>query len=130
MLEAEGEVDGEGLVGDALAELELLLELIGQQEVDRGGGGPGVVMPPIARGGHTELGGEGLEVGEGRHVLDVGLEAAVDAAGALDHAHRVPVHVVVDDLGGVLEVDALGEHVGGEQHVDRVLQRAGPVLAP
>ncbi|WHM39393.1 hypothetical protein [Streptomyces sp. BPTC-684] len=46
------------------------------------------------------------------------LAEAVDAARALEVAGRVPRQVVVDDGAEVvLEVDALGEAVGGDQHV-------------
>ena len=43
---------------------------------------------------------------------------AVDAPEALDQPHRVPVQVVVDDVVTVLQVEPLGEHVGGDQRVD------------
>ena len=43
---------------------------------------------------------------------------AVDAAEALDDAHRVPVDVVVDQVVAVLKVLALGDAVGGDQDVD------------
>jgi hypothetical protein len=45
----------------------------------------------------------------------------VDAAVALDHPLGVPRHVVVDDVSRLLQVDALGKHVGGEQHVIAVV---------
>ena len=53
---------------------------------------------------------------------------AVDAAEALDDAHRVPVDVVVDEPVAVLEVLALGDAVGGDQQVELAL--AGEVLGP
>ena len=40
---------------------------------------------------------------------------AVDAPVALDQAHRVPRQVVVDDVAGLLQVDALGQDVGGDE---------------
>ena len=43
---------------------------------------------------------------------------AVDAAKTLDETHGVPVQVVVDDVVAVLQVEALGEDVGGDQGVD------------
>ncbi len=43
---------------------------------------------------------------------------AVHTPEALDQPHRVPVQVIVDDLVTVLQIQALGEHVGGDQRVD------------
>ena len=39
--------------------------------------------------------------------LDVGVEAAIDSTDALHEPDRVPVDVVVDEPGGVLEVQTL-----------------------
>ena len=50
--------------------------------------------------------------------LRVGRADAVDAAEALDDPHRVPVDVVVDEVVAVLEVLALGDAVGADEHVD------------
>ena len=64
-----------------------------------------------------------LHVGEEAAQKDAVVRAAdaVDAAVALHDAHRVPGQVVVDDVARLLEVDALGQHVGGEQQVVLVL---------
>ena len=51
---------------------------------------------------------------------------AVDPPVPLDEPHRVPRQVVVDDVPGLLEVHALGQHVGSDQQVIQVLG----VLAP
>ena len=54
--------------------------------------------------------------GDGAHGVGA-LAEAVDAALALLVAGRVPGQVVVDDgVEAVLEVDALGQAVGGDQH--------------
>ena len=70
---------------------------------------------------------QGLQFRLGEHVVDadLGVRAAdaVDAAVALDQADRVPGQVVVDDDAAVLEVLALGEHVGADEDVD-LLRRA------
>ena len=60
------------------------------------------------------------DVGPEVHELDlrVGRADAVDAAEPLDDPHRVPVDVVVDDVVAVLEVLALADAVGADQHVD------------
>ncbi len=50
---------------------------------------------------------------------------AVDAAVALHEPHRVPGQVVVDDVPGLLEVDALGEDVGRSRGC-----RSGPRRGP
>ena len=49
--------------------------------------------------------------------LGVGRSQAVDSPEALDDAHGVPVDVVVHQAVAVLEVLALGDAVGGEDHV-------------
>ena len=55
--------------------------------------------------------------GDGAHDVG-GLAEPVDAALALFVAGRVPGQVVVHDgLERVLQVDALGQAVGGDQHV-------------
>jgi hypothetical protein len=41
----------------------------------------------------------------------------VDAAVSLHQAHRVPRKVVVDDVAGLLQVDAFGEDIGGDDNV-------------
>ena len=63
------------------------------------------------------------DVGPEVHELDalVGRADAVDAAEALDDPHRVPVDVVVDEEVAVLEVLALADAVGADQHVDLAL---------
>ena len=48
------------------------------------------------------------------------LADAVDAAGALDQANDRPGQVVVDDDRAVLQVLALAQHVGGDQHAQFV----------
>ena len=69
-----------------------------------------------------------LHVGPEVDELDalVGRADAVDAAEALDDAHRVPVDVVVDEPVAVLEVLALGDAVGGDEQVELAL--AGKLL--
>ena len=51
-------------------------------------------------------------------MLRIGRADAVDAAEALDDAHRVPVDVVVDEVVAVLKVLAFGDAVGADQQVD------------
>ena len=62
----------------------------------------------------------------------VGRADAVDAAEALDDAHRVPVDVVVDQPVAVLEVLAFGDAVGGDEQVEFALVGVflGPLLGP
>ena len=69
-----------------------------------------------------------LHVGPEVDELDalVGRADAVDAAEALDDAHRVPVDVVVDEPVAVLEVLAFGDAVGGDEQIE--LAFAGEVL--
>ena len=69
-----------------------------------------------------------LHVGPEVDELDalVGRADAVDAAEALDDAHRVPVDVVVDEVVAVLEVLAFGDAVGGDEQVEFAF--AGEVL--
>ena len=69
-----------------------------------------------------------LHVGPEVDELDalVGRADAVDAAEALDDAHRVPVDVVVDEPVAVLEVLAFGDAVGGDEQVEFAF--AGEVL--
>ena len=66
-----------------------------------------------------------VEAGVGEHAADEHLGVVrsdpVDAAVALYQPHRVPRQVVVDDVAGLLEVDALGEHVGGDHDVVEVV---------
>ena len=50
--------------------------------------------------------------------FDVGIHPAVHAANALHEAHRVPVQVVIDEPGSVLEIQPFGEHVGRQEDVD------------
>ena len=71
-----------------------------------------------------------LHVGPEVDELDalVGRADAVDAAEALDDAHRVPVDVVVDDGVAVLEVLAFADAVGGDQQVDFAF--TGKVFGP
>ena len=47
-----------------------------------------------------------------------GIHAPVHPADALHKAHRIPVDVVVDHPRGVLEVETLGENIGGDQDAD------------
>ena len=60
------------------------------------------------------------DVGPEVHQLDagVGRADAVDAAESLDDPHRVPVDVVVDEVVAVLEVLALADAVGADEHVE------------
>ena len=58
-------------------------------------------------------------------LLNRGIHAAVHAADALHEAHRVPVQVVIDQPRRVLEVQALGQHVGRNQDADFVLACGG-----
>ncbi len=50
---------------------------------------------------------------------------AVDTAVTLDEPHRVPRQVVVDDVARLLEVHALGEHVGRDEDVEEVIVLPG-----
>ena len=47
---------------------------------------------------------------------------AVNAAMPLYQPHGVPRQVVVHDATGLLQVDTLGQHVGGEQQVEAILR--------
>ena len=60
-----------------------------------------------------------LLVGEERPEDDLGVWAAdaVDTAVPLHQTHRVPRQVVVDDVAALLQVQALGQHVGCQQDV-------------
>ena len=65
-----------------------------------------------------------LLVGDQVDVDRVGLlPDAIDAAGALDDPDDGPRQVVVDDDVAVLKVLSLREHVGRDEHVDRVVDR-------
>ena len=59
------------------------------------------------------------DVGPEVHELNlaVGGADAVDASEALNDAHGVPVDVVVDQVVAILEVLALADHVGSDEHV-------------
>ncbi len=46
---------------------------------------------------------------------DAAFSRASGASGAMDKALRIGGHIVVDDVGDVLHVDAAGSHVGGHQ---------------
>ena len=73
-----------------------------------------------------------LHVGPEVDELDalVGRADAVDAAEALDDAHRVPVDVVVDQPVAVLQVLAFGDAVGGDEQVELALAGETPRAAP
>lgn len=63
-----------------------------------------------------------LSVGENaaeEHLPVLGTDA-VDSAVTLDQTHRVPRQVVVDDVPCLLEVDALGQHVSGDDDVEPI----------
>jgi hypothetical protein len=49
---------------------------------------------------------------------------AVHTADALDETDGVPVQVVVDDVVGVLKIEALAEDVGGDQDAQLLVPRA------
>lgn len=71
---------------------------------------------------------EVVELGVGEHTPQVHGEVQradpVDTSVALHEAHRVPRQVVVDDVAGLLEVHAFGEHVGRHHDVEAVLVAA------
>ena len=92
--------DAQGLVGDALVEAEEVVQFVGRQEVPVGDRAAQRLL----------IGMVGDEL-----FLDARVQAAVHAADPLHEADRVPVQVVVDEPGGVLKVEAFGEHVGGNQ---------------
>ena len=52
--------------------------------------------------------------------LRVARADAVDAPVTLHQAHRVPRQVVVDDVACLLQVHALGQHIGGNHNVVQV----------
>jgi hypothetical protein len=86
------------LAGDVHEKLEIALELAGQEA-------------RTVRASGIALADEVVDVHAGG-----ALAVAVDAAGALLHAAGVPGDLVVDEAGAVvLEVDALGRGVGGEE---------------
>ena len=68
-----------------------------------------------------------VELAGGEEVVEVDLLAGeraaqpVDAPVALDEPHRIPGHVVVDDVARLLEVLTLREDVGGDEQVLLVL---------
>ena len=57
-----------------------------------------------------------------------GIEAAVDSANALHETNGIPVEVEVNEAVGVLEVEAFGKDVGGNENVDGFLRRFGAVV--
>ena len=59
-------------------------------------------------------------------IFDLRVHAPINTADALHQTHGVPVDVVVDEAGAILEVEPLGEHIGGDQDAD--LGRAKEVL--
>ena len=60
---------------------------------------------------------DGLSLTSSR--LDRRVHATVDATDALHETDRVPVDVVVDEQGAVLEVHALAQDVGGDEDAQR-----------
>ena len=89
---------------------DVLLAGRGDVEQDHAAGDAGLQVDVLVQ----------LHVGPEVDQLDdaVARAESVDAAEALDDAHRVPVDVVVDQVVAVLEVLALGDAVGGDQEVD------------
>ena len=60
------------------------------------------------------------EVAADEHLGVLGADP-VDPPVPLNEAHRVPRQVVVDDVPGLLEVHAFGQHIGGDKQVIQVL---------
>lgn len=101
--DAEGSGDDKGFVVHAVVEVEEGFEFVGGQEVPEDDFAAGV-----------------FEVGSGLAELffDGGIEAAVNSADALHEADGIPMEIEVDEAVGVLEVEAFGEDVGGDENVD------------
>ena len=52
--------------------------------------------------------------------LGIRIQSTIDTANALHQPDRVPVDVVVDEVRCILQVEALREHVGRDEHSDLV----------
>ena len=102
--------DQEGLLGDLGIEREDGVQLIGRKKI------------PEA---HLATGGSEFRMVGDEPSLHLGVHAPVHATNALHEAHRVPVDVVVDHARGVLEVQAFGEDVGGNEDTDLGAARPG-----
>ena len=61
------------------------------------------------------------------HQLHGGVDAAdaVNAAKALDNAHRIPVDVIVDEVIAVLKVLPFGNTISGDEQVNFIFLRHG-----
>ena len=85
-----------------------------------------IVNPRDAVGQSLNEPQQPLQLILGEHIVDhdrlVGTADAINAAVSLHEADRVPRQVVVDGDPAVLEVLALGQHVGADQDVDLVLR--------
>ena len=98
--DAKGLGNAQCFVSHPLVEAEDAVQLVGRQKVPQVHGAPHL--------------GQFRMVGDHPR-FDFGVEAAVHATDALHQPHRVPVQVIVDDAGGVLQVEALGEHIGRDE---------------
>ncbi len=101
-------------MGHPLVEAEDVVQFVGRQKVPQAYGAPHLCQFGVVS---DHLG------------FDFGIEAAVHAADALHQAHRVPVQVVVDDAGGVLQVEPLGEYVSRDKDTDLRLALTGQFSA-
>ena len=95
--------DQQRLLRDLGVEREDRVQLVWRQEV------------PEA---HRPAGAGDLHVVSDQPLLDLRIHAPVHAADALHQTHRVPVDVVVDHPRCVLEVQALGQDVCGNEDAD------------
>ncbi len=95
--------DQQRLLRDLGVEREDRVQLVWRQEV------------PVA---HRPAGAGDFRVVGDQPLLDLRIHAPVHAADALHQPHRVPVDVVVDHPRCVLEVQALGEDVCGNEDAD------------
>ena len=109
---AEGFGDDKGFVVHAVVEVEEGVEFVGRQEVPK-----------------DDFAAGSLEMGLGLAELffDAGIEAAVDSADALHEADGIPVKIEVDEAVGVLEIEAFGKDVGGDENVCGFLRRISAV---
>ena len=95
-LDAEDFRDAKGFVGDPLVELQKLVQVVGRKKIPIDDFAPEFGLLRM-------VGDEAF--------LDGGIHAAVHASDPLHEAHGVPVQVVVDQPGGILEVQALGKNI-------------------
>ena len=107
-LDAERLRDQERLAGHGLVQREDLVELSRGEEVPEADFPPGVLEFRVIR---TES------------FLGLRIHPAVDTADALHEPNGVPADVVVDEAGGVLEVQAFREDVRRDEDPDLLLAR-------